>query len=476
MSETQAISSKERHCRPLCYQAGYLPVPLRTVPTESLEGVKLYIEAQDTYTLYRNLSVEFNRRDHQRLLNAGVEFVYVSVQDHAAYYQTVEHALANIVADENLQQEKKAEIVYSTSMELANQIMLEPPSVREIGRTENLVQSTVQLIIQDDGAFRHLFEVSNHDFYTATHMVNVCSSVVYLAWKMGINHDRFLQNLGTGAILHDIGKLFVPQSLLNARGRLNVEQFEMLHTHVERGCAYLTEVADLTPEVLTVVREHHERLDGSGYPYGLEGNQISIAGRMAGIVDTFEAMTSVRPYREHTFSVEEALTYLKENSPGKYDEDVVSIFTELIQETVRQGEPKAKKKPTAVVEDTHEEGRCRRRHPRYYFRMQMPIHTLSRSGDEIVVGPAEKLIVHNVSRSGLGLLSPRAFKMDQNICASVTLPGEQKPTRLVAVVVHCVNHGDGWYTVGTRFHQMQAQAFINRVRKLVMMREQAPMA
>ena len=108
--------------------------------------------------------------------------------------------------------------------------------------------------------------------------------------------------------------------------------------------------------------------------------------------------------------------------------------------------------------------------------MQMPIHTLSRSGDEIVVGPAEKLIVHNVSRSGLGLLSPRAFKMDQNICASVTLPGEQKPTRLVAVVVHCVNHGDGWYTVGTRFHQMQAQAFINRVRKLVMMREQAPMA
>ncbi len=477
MNRDEAITTQEPSRRPLCYQAGYLPVPLQTVPTESLEGVKLYIETQGSYTLYRNLSVGFGRRDHQRLLKAGVDFVYVSVQDHAAYYQTVEHALENIVADEELAQEKKAEIVYSTSMELANQIMLEPPSARDIGRTESLVQSTVHLIMQDDGAFRHLFEVSNHDFYTATHMVNVCSSVVYLAWKMGINNDRFLQNLGTGAILHDIGKLFVPPSLLNARGRLNVEQFEMLHTHVERGCAYLTEVADLTPEVLTVVREHHERLDGSGYPYGLEGNHISLAGRLAGIVDTLEAMTSVRPYREHTFSVEEALAYLKENSPEKYDEEIVGLFSELIEETVRGGKTGGKKPKQvlgSLVEDSYQDERCRRKHPRYFFRMQMPVHTLSRKGEEIVVGPAEKLIVHNVSRSGLGLLSPRVLQVDQNICVSVTLPGERRPTRLVAVVVHCVDHGDGWYTVGSRFHRTQPQAFIDEVRKLVMIREQSP--
>lgn len=248
----------------ICSQAGYLPIPLHCVPADSLAGLQIFLAGKGGYSLYSAIDMRFEQRDSKRLLDSGVEFVYVSVKDHQVYYKTMEGALENIVADPNIQQERKSEILYATSIELSNQLLAAPPGKEEVRRTANVARATVQLIMNDKAAFGRLCEAFNHDFYTATHLVNVCSLTISLAQKMGLADPQVLQLLGTGGMLHDIGKIFVPSELLNSPNPLTHAEFELIQTHVDRGRQHLEKVMDVPPEMLAIIAEHHERMDGSG--------------------------------------------------------------------------------------------------------------------------------------------------------------------------------------------------------------------
>lgn len=463
LTDTQLDSSAHRQ---LCYQGGFLPVPLRNVPPGSLGEFDLYLRNGESYLLYNSIDLKFSNRDYHRLLASGVEFVYVAVRDHQAYYRTIERYLENIISDPETQKEKKAEILYCTSVELANQLMEQPPEQEEITRTKDVARATVKMVIEDTGAFGHLFDIFNHDFYTATHMVNVCTSVVHLAWKCGVTDEKVLRKLGAGAMLHDIGKIFVPSEILNTPKDLTNEQYSLIQTHVERGREHLREVADLSPEIIDVVAHHHERMDGSGYPKGLKGDQISLLGRLVGVVDTFEAMTSVRPYREYNFSVEDALQYLEDQAPEKYDREIVKIFTKLMENIL------GLEQETFEIGTSDNSGvrgdngnKSQRNGQRHYFRILAQVRNVNRVKGELSLGATEDIIVHNLSYSGVGLLSPGRMSPGKNICISFTDAETNKPIHLIATVVRCVEHGDGWFTVGTQFHVIQSKQFIDSVKK-----------
>ena len=462
----------------LCRQAGYLPVPLHSVPPEGLADLEVYLFNGRSYHLYRSTDLHFGQRDYQRLIDSGVDFVYVSVKDHQVYYRTIEKSLEKIISDTNTQLERKTEILYSTSMELANQILLKPPGQNEIDRTAKVAHATVQLIMHDQNAFSRLFEVSSHDFYTATHLVNVCSSAISLANKIGLTDQQVLNKLGTGAMLHDIGKIFIPSELLNAPGKITNAQYAQLQSHVELGRAHLLKVSDLPSEAMAIVTEHHERIDGSGYPDGLKGDQISAMGRLAGIVDTFDAMTSVRPYREHTFSVEDTLQHLEDQAPDKFDKEIVMAFNKMMQSALNVDNNNSKKNDMTPdqpespdlnwIETDNYTGR---RHLRHYFRSQALIRKVHRIKDNLRAGPAEKIIAHNISRSGIGLLSPRPLALDENILLSIAGNDSEQQINLTAVVIRCVNHANGWFTIGAQFHQQQSDSLIDKIRNITMARE-----
>jgi hypothetical protein len=109
------------------------------------------------------------------------------------------------------------------------------------------------------------------------------------------------------------------------------------------------------------------------------------------------------------------------------------------------------------------EKKAQRGATRYYFRMQAFIRHIKRLGSELKLGPSNSIIIHNMSASGLGLLSPRPIKPDKNIC--VTIPILNKPIHLIAVVVRCFDHGDGWFTVGAKFHSPVDKKFIQNIKK-----------
>jgi putative nucleotidyltransferase with HDIG domain len=135
------------------------------------------------------------------------------------------------------------------------------------------------------------------DEYTYVHSVAVCALMVNLARVIDLAEPEVRQ-AGFAGLLHDIGKMAVPEPILNKPGRLNDEELVTVREHPERGYQILCPGEDVPDMVLDVARHHHERMDGSGYPFGLSGDQLSRHARMAAICDVYDALTSTRAYKD----------------------------------------------------------------------------------------------------------------------------------------------------------------------------------
>jgi len=130
-------------------------------------------------------------------------------------------------------------------------------------------------------------------------------------------------------MLHDVGKKYVPLGILDKKGKLTKEEFDVILTHPEKGYDMLSDCYDLSSTTRVGVLQHHERFDGSGYPKGLKGEDISSFGRILAVADTYDAMTSDRSYRK-AFEASEVLEYLLGAGNTGYDYNIVDHFTKCI--------------------------------------------------------------------------------------------------------------------------------------------------
>ena len=181
------------------------------------------------------------------------------------------------------------------------------------------------------------------DQYTSQHILRVQRYAVATGIRMGLTGNE-LEGLNTGALLHDIGKLGVPESVLLKPGRLTEEEFAKVKQHPQIGAAILGPV-DFPWPVLPVVRSHHERWDGTGYPDGLKGEEIPLAARILAVADVYDALTSTRSYRKawtHERTVEtiiqDAGTHLDPNVVFAFLEVIDGVVAALAQESQAQGE------------------------------------------------------------------------------------------------------------------------------------------
>ncbi len=165
------------------------------------------------------------------------------------------------------------------------------------------------------------------DRYTCSHINRVQHYAIALAKKAGISGPE-LDAVATGALVHDIGKLGIPDHILAKPGKLSPEEFRRIQTHVSIGAEILKPVPFPFP-VVEVVMTHHERWDGLGYPCGIKGEDIPMGGRIISIVDVYDALTSDRPYRR-AMSPEEALKVMKEAAGKQFDPRLVDIFAEIL--------------------------------------------------------------------------------------------------------------------------------------------------
>jgi putative nucleotidyltransferase with HDIG domain len=167
------------------------------------------------------------------------------------------------------------------------------------------------------------------DKYTQRHSLRVTELSLKIARKMGFS-ERELRDLELAALLHDIGKIGVPEAILNKEGKLTDEEYSLIKEHPERGERILEPIIELK-QISQGVRAHHERYDGRGYPDGLKGQEIPLAARIMAVCDTYDAITSDRPYRKtssHNYAVKEIIRC----SGEQFDPEVVEIFVEVASE------------------------------------------------------------------------------------------------------------------------------------------------
>jgi putative nucleotidyltransferase with HDIG domain len=161
------------------------------------------------------------------------------------------------------------------------------------------------------------------DPYTRGHSNRVRRSSVRVAKKLGLSKQR-IENLEFAALLHDIGKIGVKDEVLQKKSPLTEEEFRSIQEHPLIGVKILEEI-EILKDIIPVIRHHHERFDGGGYPDGLAGEKIPLEARILTVADSFDAMTSFRPYRP-ALSLQKALAELERGQGGQFDPRVLEIF------------------------------------------------------------------------------------------------------------------------------------------------------
>jgi HD-GYP domain-containing protein (c-di-GMP phosphodiesterase class II) len=198
----------------------------------------------------------------------------------------------------------------------------------EIDRVEEIVDDMVESIVRNPDALMWLARMREQDITTYGHGLQVSVYLTAFGRHLGFpKHDLAL--LAQVGLLLDIGKIRLPKNLLEKQGRLTAEEFETAKHHVQHSMDILAQTPNFDAQVLSGIEQHHERMNGSGYPRGLEGLDIGIFGRMAGIVDTFAALTNHRPYAD-ALSSYEALRNLTGWAGDYFHEPLVQQFVSSV--------------------------------------------------------------------------------------------------------------------------------------------------
>ncbi len=199
---------------------------------------------------------------------------------------------------------------------------IEPASVAP------LVEQIAGSVMRNPAALISVARLKTADDYTYMHSVAVCGLMIALARQMGLDAG-LVREAGMAGLLHDVGKMMVPNAVLNKPGSLTDEEFAQVKAHPVQGHALLSRSGLVSQAALDVCLHHHEKMDGSGYPHGLAGEDISLLARMGAVCDVYDAITSNRPYKRG-WDPAESVRKMAEWSKGHFDPAVFQHFVRSV--------------------------------------------------------------------------------------------------------------------------------------------------
>jgi HD-GYP domain-containing protein (c-di-GMP phosphodiesterase class II) len=201
-------------------------------------------------------------------------------------------------------------------------------SILQLDIVEEVVDDMVESMVRNPDALMWVARMRERDLTVYDHGLSVAVSLVAFGRHLGYPKEQ-LSQLGMMGLLLDVGKIKLPRELLEKNARLSSEEFELIKDHVELGLDVLSQTPNIHPDVMEGIAQHHERMNGTGYPNNLLGDGIGIFGRMSAIADTYAAVTKRRPYAD-AISPHEALQMLSNWSGTQFHADMVEHFIQSI--------------------------------------------------------------------------------------------------------------------------------------------------
>lgn len=316
----------ETELQPMTSQ--YQPVELDYITLDSICDHNLYLRMDGRYVLYRGANTPFTFEDKERLLQTKNKFVFIYCQSETELRRFYEQNLTNIIESSKIPVKKKADVLYQCAKGITHEIFSNPENKEIITRSRTVVDNTIKLLASGSEAFLQIISLSGHDYYTYTHCVNVMAFSIGLLSALGIKDLAVLKEIGMGALLHDIGKAKVPLNVLNKPGPLTEEEWMIMKKHPTLGFEMLSETH--TPErAKNIVVQHHEKLNGFGYPSGLQGESIPLISQVVSLCDAYDAMTTTRVYKK-AMSPFKALKIISQEMRGHFNPNLIIKLIEIL--------------------------------------------------------------------------------------------------------------------------------------------------
>jgi HD-GYP domain-containing protein (c-di-GMP phosphodiesterase class II) len=304
---------------------GYLPVATIGLSPASVLACDLFIQRPGCSfaELYRGRDYPLVQQDLDRLRHDGVDCLYIRVKDAEAYRAYLcEHVLH--------QPKIPVAVRMKALREVTRVAFQDAMAGSDCGKLINVAASfgheMATMVAERSPAFSELFKTLEHDYYTFTHVCNVSLYCAVIARTLGTQDVVELSDLAAAALLHDIGKRHIPPHILNKMEKLTTEEWDLIREHPVSGFRELSNRGDLSWPQLMVVYQHHERMDGTGYPAGVKADEIHPWARICAVADVFDALTCHRPYRK-ALPVSEACDHLKKHTGRWFDAEAVECWT-----------------------------------------------------------------------------------------------------------------------------------------------------
>ncbi len=309
----------------------YMPISPSSLRTNTTVGCDIYLLAKTTaevrFVLYCRADAVFDEAKKSVLVAQRIKSLFIKKEEQKTYYDYLENNFQHIITDTNIPPDEKTKIVHSAATNLIKGVFEDPRS-GSVERTKAFAHNMVDYVIKDTKAAQSLLKIAVHEYYTYTHSVNVAAVGTLFGQNLGLGVAD-LKGLCAGILLHDVGKTKISTDILNKKGKLSKEEFEIIKKHPEYGAEVLDERGTEFKEERIVTLQHHENDDGSGYPYGLKKDEIHPCGKISRIIDVYDALTTNRSYKDalRPFA---SLVEMRDNMFHCFDTGLFKEFIEFL--------------------------------------------------------------------------------------------------------------------------------------------------
>jgi HD-GYP domain-containing protein (c-di-GMP phosphodiesterase class II) len=311
----------------------YHPIDIKILDKNADLAFNIYSKVQssdeDSYVLYASKEARYRDKVRELLQSSELmEELFIHEEDLMVYFEQATNSLRDFVVNSDATPEKKMEKVYDLSRDITHQFF-EANSSPEILRGSDQVVDLMEKCLSDNKlGFHGLSKIMEKDYYTYTHSINVGLYCMSFALKIGMPADE-VHELGLGGMLHDVGKSKLPQDIINKKGALTEDEFQVIKNHTASGMDVIVGLGCYGDNVTQMVGQHHEKYNGEGYHQGLAGEDIALFARICKLTDVYDALTTRRSYKKALKTIE-ALTIMKSKMGHEFDPKLLNVFIRMM--------------------------------------------------------------------------------------------------------------------------------------------------
>lgn len=291
-----------------------IAVRIQCAPTDVVLTFDIYIEVSGSRVLFRRAGEVLPEIRWEGLLNHGVDKFFIRKDQ----LPLLRAALLRKAKDETSPMRIRGRFLKEAALHHIEELFAKRDVQPLIGESEELVNNLIEYVTATPAAAAALISLSSHDEYTYNHCVNVAIYTIAITQKVYGNDRDLLLLAGMGGLFHDLGMREIDPKILKKAEKLTEQEWAQIKRHPEQGVKLVGQHPSINEEIRRIMMDHHEHMDGSGYPRGIDLNKITRITRIASLADVFDAITSNRPYQK-ALSAKEAIKIMHSLQPGKFD-------------------------------------------------------------------------------------------------------------------------------------------------------------